>query len=155
VGMKSGTNQFHGTAYYFGRNPALDAVSNSVTHIANLNRNHIWGGTLGNPIRKNKLFTFTAYEAWKTKDPLTKFYTLPTEQERGGDYSRSLNINGGLRTIYDPWTTELNTTTNKATRNPFPGNIIPSNRMDPTAGRMLKDIWLPDSPGDDITHSNN
>ena len=102
LGMKSGTNEFHGTAYYFGKNPAIDAVSNSVTHTANLDRNHIWGGTLGNPIRRNKLFTFTAYEGWKTKDPLTKFYTLPTQQERTGDYSQSLNINGGLRTVYDP-----------------------------------------------------
>src|SRR5207247_2453036 len=58
VAMKSGTNEVHGTAYYFGRNPLLNALSNSVTRTPNSVRNHVWGGTLGGPIIKNKLFTF-------------------------------------------------------------------------------------------------
>ena len=45
VSMKSGTNQIHGTAYYFGRNPALNAVVNPITRTPNFVRNHIWGGT--------------------------------------------------------------------------------------------------------------
>jgi hypothetical protein len=154
VGMKSGTNAFHGTAYYYGKNPALNAVTNSVTRVANLNRNHIWGGTLGNPIRRNKLFTFTSYEGWKTKDPASKLYTLPTELERTGDFSKSVNSSGGLRTIYDPFTTKLDAT-GKVTRTPFPGNVIPTSKMDATALRMLKDIWLPNSNGDDALHTNN
>ncbi len=153
VGMKAGTNEFHGTAYYFGKNPALNAVSNSVARTPNQTRNHIWGGTLGNPIRKNRLFTFTAYEQWKTRDPLNRLYTLPNELERGGDFSQSLNSSGGLRTIYDPYTTRLEA--GKVTRTPFAGNRIPASLMDPTSLRMLKDIWLPSSQGDDITHSNN
>ncbi|MFB3829954.1 MAG: carboxypeptidase regulatory-like domain-containing protein [Bryobacteraceae bacterium] len=154
VGMKSGTNEFHGTAYYFGRNPALNAVSSAVTRAPNVNRNHIWGGTLGNPIRRNRLFTFTAYEAWKNKDPLNRLYTLPTEAERAGDFSRSLNVYGNLRAIYDPYTTKLDAA-GKVTRMPFAGNRIPANRMDPTALRILKDIWLPNGSGDDAAHSNN
>ncbi|MEK7752119.1 MAG: carboxypeptidase regulatory-like domain-containing protein, partial [Acidobacteriota bacterium] len=126
---------------------------NSVTRAPNLNRNHIWGGTLGNPIRRNKLFTFTSYEAWRTKDPNSKFYTLPTDLERTGDYSKSVNSNGALRTIYDPSTSKLEA--GKGVRTPFAGNLIPASRMDPTALRILKDIWAPNGPGDDALHTNN
>ena len=94
LSMKSGTNDYHGTAYYFGRNPALNAVSNSVVRAPNAVRNHIWGGTLGNPILKNKLFTFNTYEAWSQKDLRNQILTLPTELERQGDFSRSFNQNG-------------------------------------------------------------
>jgi hypothetical protein len=47
VAMKSGTNEVHGTAYYFGRNPSLNAVQNPITRTPNFIRNHIWGGTAG------------------------------------------------------------------------------------------------------------
>jgi hypothetical protein len=47
LGMKSGTNRRSGTMYYFGRNPALNAVTNPVTRTPNQIRNHIWGGTVG------------------------------------------------------------------------------------------------------------
>ena len=56
VSMKSGTNDIHGTGYYFGRNPALNAVVNPITRTPNFVRNHIWGGTIGGPIKKHKLF---------------------------------------------------------------------------------------------------
>ena len=154
LSMSAGTNSFHGTAYYFGRNPKLNAVSDAISRTPNFVRNHIWGGTLGNPIIKNKLFTFTAWEQWRTKDPRLNIRTMPTELERTGDFSRSLNAAGGLRTIYDPWSTQLGAD-GTATRTPFPGNRIPTQRMDPTAVRMMQDIWNPNSPGDDITGVNN
>ena len=50
VSMKSGTNEIHGTGYYFGRNPALNAVVNPITRTPNFVRNHIWGGTTGGPV---------------------------------------------------------------------------------------------------------
>jgi hypothetical protein len=56
VSMKSGSNDIHGNAYYFGRNPALNAASNAITHAPNQVRNHIVGGTVGHPIVKNRLF---------------------------------------------------------------------------------------------------
>src|SRR5260370_40525760 len=62
VSTKSGTNEIHGTAYYFGRNPKLNAVVNPITRTPNFIRNHIWGGTADRPIRKNKLFTFITNE---------------------------------------------------------------------------------------------
>lgn len=155
LSMKSGTNEIHGTAYYFGRNPALNAVVNPITRTPNFIRNHIWGATAGGPIKKNRLFTFVAYEAWRTKEPRDTIRTMPTDLERTGDFSRSLNRAGGLRTIYDPTTTILNPATNTATRTPFPGNIIPASRIDPTAARIMQDIWGPNNPGDDLAGSNN
>ena len=155
LSMRSGTNDFHGTAYYFGRNPVFNAVSNAVTHAPNQVRNHIWGATLGNPIKKNKLFTFTAWEQWRKREPRTNFMTMPTDLERTGDFSKSLNAKGGLRTIYDPWTTRLDPNTNQYVRTPFPGNIIPQNRLDLTALIFMQDIWKPNNPGDDITGVNN
>src|SRR5215831_18221882 len=155
VSMKSGTNDIHGTAYYFGRNPALNAVVNPITRTPNFVRNHIWGGTVGGPIRKNRLFTFFTYEGWRTKEPKDALRTMPTDLERTGDFSRSLTKAGGLRTIYDPTTTVLNVATNTATRQPFAGNIIPASRIDPTAKRIMADLWGPNNPGDDLSGSNN
>jgi Carboxypeptidase regulatory-like domain len=155
VSMKSGTNDIHGTAYYFGRNPALNAVVNPITRTPNFVRNHIWGGTAGGPIRKNKLFTFMTYEGWRTKEPKDALRTMPTDRERTGDFSQSLTRTGTLRTIYDPVTTVLDVATNTASRMPFPGNIIPANRIDPTAKRIMQDLWGPNNAGDDLSGSNN
>jgi hypothetical protein len=155
VAMKSGTNEIHGTAYYFGRNPALNAVQNPITRTANFIRNHIWGGTVGGPIRKNRLFTFWTYEGWRTKEPRDAIRTMPTDLERVGNFSQSLTRSGTLRTIYDPTTTVLDVATNTATRQPFPSNVIPANRIDPTARRIMQDFWSPNGPGDDLSGSNN
>jgi hypothetical protein len=155
VSMKSGTNEIHGTGYYFGRNPALNAVVNPTTRTKNFVRNHIWGGTVGAPIRKNKLFNFFTYEGWRTKEPRDAIRTMPTDLERTGDFSKSLTRTGTLRTIYDPVTTVLNVATNTATRQPFAGNIIPPSRIDPTSRRIMQDFWGPNNAGDDLSGSNN
>jgi len=155
LSMKSGTNQIHGTASYFGRNPMFNAVSNPLNRRPNQIRNHIWGGTIGGPIIKNKLFTFGTYEGWQTKEPLNAQRTMPTDLERNGNFSQSYNTRGGLRTIYDPSTTVLINNGAAAQRTPFPGNIIPANRIDPSSATIMKDIWQPNNPGDDITGINN
>src|SRR5262249_56516824 len=61
VSMKSGGNDIHGDLYYFGRNPALNAASNAITHAKNQGTNHICGGTAGHPIVNNRLFHFIAF----------------------------------------------------------------------------------------------
>jgi len=155
LSMKSGTNQIHGTASYFGRNPMFNAVSNPLNRRPNQIRNHIYGGTVGGPIVKNKLFTFGTYEGWSTKEPLNAQRTMPTDLERNGNFSRSFNARGGLRTIYDPYTTQLISGGASAQRTPFPGNIIPASRIDPTSATIMKDIWGPNGAGDDITGLNN
>lgn len=153
VSMKSGTNELHGTAYYFGRNPVLNAVSNPLTRAKNEIRNHIWGGTAGFPIVRNRIFNFFAYEQWKQRNPYSDQRRMMTDLEREGDFSRSLNIDGGLRTIYDPWTSRFEGSA--AIRDPFPGNVIPKSRMDPSALLFLRELWKPNNPGIDITGTNN
>ena len=154
VSMKSGTNDAHGTLYYFGRNPTLNAVSNPLTHTPNLVRNHIGGGSLGWAPIKNRIFHFASYEQWAQKDPRFDQRRMMTSQEAGGDFSNSLNINGGLRTIYDPWSSTL-TGNGMAIRDPFPNNAIPQARMDPTSLRFLNEMWSPNSAGKDITGRDN
>ncbi len=153
VQMKSGTNDYHGTGYYLGRNPALNALADRTTGGKNLTSQHVWGGTIGAPILKNKLFNFFSYEAWRTIEPKAVQYTMPTDLERTGDFSRSLNTVGALRTIYDPYTT--NTVGSTVTRQPFAGNVIPVSQQDPTARKMMADIWKPNGAGVGPTGVNN
>ncbi len=153
VSMKSGTNDVHGTAYYFGRNPKLNAVSNPLTRARNLVRNHIWGGSVGHPILKNRVFNFFAYEQWRQRDPQSDMRRMMTALERGGDFSKSLTSTGGLRTIYDPWTSKLEA--GRGTRQPFAGNLVPKARMDATSLKFLGEMWDPNGPGADITGREN
>lgn len=155
LSMKTGTNEWHGSAYYFGRNPVLNAMSNRVSRTPSVVRNHTWGGTLGNPIKKNKVFSYFVYEGWRTTQPRELQNTLPTDLERNGDFSRSLRRDGSLRPIYDPLTTQFNPTTGVVTRTPFAGNIIPQSRINPTGRKIVNDLWKPLSAGDDLTGINN
>lgn len=154
VQMKSGTNAFHGTGYYLGRNPSINAVADQITRRANLTRNHIWGGTLGSPIVRNKIFNFAAYEEWRSQDPRSVAFTMPTDLERTGDFSKSLNARGGLRAIYNPFTTVLNAD-GTASRMPYPGNIIPVSQQDPVGRRVMNDIWKPNLAGTGSDLVNN
>ncbi len=151
--MKSGTNDFHGTAYFVGRNPDLNAMADRVTGAANNTRQSTYGGTIGSPIIRNKLFNFFAYEGIKISSPLSIIDTLPTTPQRTGDFSQTLNTAGALDTIYDPWSTVTNGST--VTRTPFANNIIPSSRIDPTAALLMKSVWQPNNPGSGPTGSNN
>ena len=154
VQMKSGTNDYHGTLYYFGRNPAINARPNSLTSSPSVVRRNVWGVSSGNPIVKNKVFNFLSYEGQDVRSPSTVNMTLPQQLERGGDFSQSFNRNGGLRTIYDPWTTAI-TGSNTSVRDPFPNNTIPTSRLDPTSLNVLGKTWQPNNPGDNASGANN
>jgi Carboxypeptidase regulatory-like domain/TonB dependent receptor len=152
---KSGTNQFHGTGFYLGRYPWLSAEADRTTNSLNAQRQNMFGGTLGNPIKKNKLFNFASVEYWKVGYPNSYIRTVPTAAEAAGDFSHTLNIDGSLRTIYDPFSTQFNAATGAVTRTPFAGNVIPSSRFDPLAASLMKQFWAPNNPGDNITGVNN
>ncbi len=153
VQMKSGSNEWHGSAYYFGRNPLLNARPDSTTPTPSLIRHNVWGVTSGNPIIKNKVFNFFSYEGQNLREPVNVIRTLPTALEREGNFSRTINNAGATKPIYDPWTTQ--TSGSNVTRTPFPGNVIPRAMMDPTSLRFLNDVWAPNLPGDNATGINN
>jgi hypothetical protein len=155
ITMKSGTNKWQGSGFYLGRQPGLNAVTDRTTLSKSTARNAMWGGTVGHPIVRNRVFHFATYEQWRPEDPLTIIRTLPTALERGGDFSRSLNIDGSPRIIYDPWSTMFDPATGRVTRTPFPGNRIPSDRIDPLARRLMDSLWEPNTAGDNITGVNN
>ena len=153
--LKSGTNEWHGSTFYLGRYPWLNAIADRTRNTRIATRQHMMGGTLGNPIIKNQLFNFISLEYWKVNEPGSVSYTMPTPLERSGDFSKSFNVDGGLRTIYDPWTTKQDPASGRFLRTPFAGNVVPQSRFDPFSTALLKEFWDPNNPGDNITGVNN
>ncbi|MEX2299371.1 MAG: TonB-dependent receptor [Bryobacterales bacterium] len=134
---KSGTNELHGVAFWFHDNQRLRARNyfSSVKPVSNFNN---FGGTLGGPIKKNKLFYFFSYD--KTTQRVAGVRTgdvVPTADQRAGDFSAYPNV------IYDPATGNLNGTE----RTPFANNMIPAARLDPIALNVQSYYPLPNQPG--------
>lgn len=152
---KGGTNEWHGTGFYVGRYPWLSAEADRTRFSLNSQRQNMFGGTLGNPILKNKLFNFVSLEYWKVNYPNSYVNTVPTALEAGGDFSQSHNIDGGIRTVFDPYTTQFNPATGAVTVQPFAGNRIPASRFDALTGSLIKEFWAPNNPGDNITGVSN
>jgi len=116
VALKSGTNRFHGTAYEFFRNAALDA-RNFFARPEDANpryQRHQFGLSLGGPVRKGRTFFFGDYEGRRVREGITQVTNVPTASERNGDFSRSP---GALPV--DP-----------LTQRPFAGGRIPASRID-------------------------
>lgn len=155
VTLKSGSNEWHGTGFYLGRYPWLNAEADRTRFTKNSTRQHMFGGTIGNPIIKNKLFNFFSFEDWKVGAPRSYQTTVPTPLERSGDFSRTFNPDGRVKPVYDPYSTQFNSATGAITRTPFAGNIVPQNRFDPLSGSLMKSFWDPNNAGDDITGVNN
>jgi Carboxypeptidase regulatory-like domain/TonB dependent receptor len=121
--MKTGTNDFHGGAFEYHRGDALDAngwVLNQAGGTKAKLTQDIFGGFLGGPLVKDKLFFFADYQGVNNDQPGASTATVAPASFRGGDFS-SLSI-----PIIDP-------TTGKQ----FPGNIIPANRINPVAAALL------------------
>jgi Carboxypeptidase regulatory-like domain/TonB dependent receptor-like, beta-barrel len=92
LGLKSGTNELHGTAYYFGRNNALDARNffNTDADPQNALRQHQFGGSIGGPIRKNKTFYFGSYEGIRGFVSNSNLVSTPATVTLGGDTENSI-----------------------------------------------------------------
>jgi outer membrane receptor protein involved in Fe transport len=124
VVTKSGTNSFHGDAFYFFRDKALNATPSGATEKPDQNQKTM-GLTLGGPIRKEKTFFFASYDRYRDESAVVQDRPFaPTPAMVGGDFSSFL-AGPNPRIIYDP-----------ATGQPFPGNRIPASAMDPV-GRSI------------------
>src|SRR5579872_2114782 len=134
VVTKSGTNQFHGTAYEFLRNDALDARGYFTAHKPPLRQNQ-FGATLGGPIKKDKTFFFFSYEGYRQLNPNSALIVVPTPQQLSGDFS------GQSRQIYNPFSTRINPASpNTYLRDPFPNNVIPASMLNPSMQAWAKAV---------------
>src|SRR5260221_2656021 len=136
----SGSGQFHGTAYEFLRNGAMDAST-----FESMGNNHLvqnnYGVSFGGPLIKRNTFFFVNYEGLRLAQADAQILTVPTPEEIQGDFSMS-NVK-----IYDPTTAVANPNFDKTkptgpsnfpyTRTQFPGNIIPTDRINPLLEAFL------------------
>jgi len=154
---KSGTNDFHGTAFYFFRHSDLNAngwFANRAGSARPLFRRDQFGGVLGGPVRKNKTFFFASYEQTKQRTPTSQTATFPTDAQRDGDFSKTFQSNGTLISIFDPFDAFRNSA-GQWERRAFPGNIIPKSRMDPVALKALAFFPRGNQVTNAVTNNNN
>ena len=137
--VKSGTAQFHGSAYYYWRHEQLNAnefFNNAQSIVKPKYRFQNPGGTIGGPVYlpgthfnkdHDKLFFFFSYDyVHNVQANAVNHYTMPTALEKTGDFSQSINPNGSPIVIRDP-----------SNGNPFPGNVIPAAQQSPIGQAML------------------
>jgi len=147
---KGGTNSLHGAAYEFKQFSIL-AATPFFTNLAGLAKTHTrynqWGINAGGPVvipkvldGRNRLFFHFAYEGLKDAIPLPRTSTVPTAAERNGDFSQLLSLASAYQ-IYDPLTGVREGT--RVRRQPFPNNVIPSNRLHPIAKNYFQFYPLP------------
>ena len=127
IQIKSGANRVRGDLYDFERNDKLDAnnfFNNRAGRKKPAYKQHQFGATLGGPIIKDQTFFFVDYQGLRIDQGQTYLSTVPSQLMRQGNFSE---IN---RVIYDP-----------LTHQPFPGNIIPSDRFDPASVKILQQLY--------------
>jgi hypothetical protein len=149
---RGGSQQVHFGAWEYLRNSKLDANSffNNRNAVAKGPfRRNTFGGNLAAPIwRKKRIYGFYGTDFLREAAPSTRISTLPTDLERSGDFSRTLNGNGTPVTLYDPATTRPDPANpGKFIREPFPGNRVPSARLDTVAVNVLKALPSPTGAG--------
>ncbi|HSU30506.1 MAG TPA: TonB-dependent receptor [Bryobacteraceae bacterium] len=141
---KGGTNQFHGMGYDYFKNTALNAAPfgfNGLAGIKSPIHFNDFGGNIGGPVIKNKVFFFFALENIVNHgSPPVSFIAVPTLAMRQGDFT-------GLAPIYNPASQTVDPTTNVVTRQPFAGNQIPSSMFDTVAKNIQSYYPAPNRPG--------
>lgn len=134
VMIKSGSNAYHGALYEFLQNSALDARSFFNPSVGHLAYNQ-FGGNLGGPIKKNKVFYFANYVRTLDREANTNQTNIPSGAFRTGDLSGDPS-----HPVYDP-STGIQDGSGQL-RTPFPGNIIPQSRINPVSAKILS-TFLP------------
>jgi hypothetical protein len=143
VQIKSGTNTLRGSAFEYHQNEEMRARNFFVPKDSPKGRyrNDQFGGTLGGPIKKDKLFYFASYEASRLDENRSSTRSVPTLEVRNGDFR-----NTGA-TAYDPMTGNFD----GSGRTPFPNNVIPQERWSSVYQKILPHIPLPNLPNADGT----
>jgi len=140
ISIKSGTNQLHGSLFEFIRNDKLNANSwarNWQGASKPAIRHNVFGGTIGGPIRKDKLFFFADYEGARRAEPgAPGLITVIPPEFRRGDFSRLLSELGIQ--LYDPLTLD-----GSGRRQPFPNNQIPASLADTVARNLFASRLYP------------
>jgi len=146
--LRSGTNTFHGGLFEFLRNDKLDArpFFNRTRPTVRFNE---YGGNFGGPViipklynGKDRTFFNFNYSGLRNSPPLPgNLISMPTADFLRGDFSRHVDSAGAVLPIFDPATT-----TADGTRTPFPGNIIPTNRLSRVARNTTPLLPGPDLP---------
>ncbi len=135
---RSGTNQLHGSAYEYLRNDKFDARSFFSASRPKL-RYNLFGASLGGPVRKDRTHFFFNYEGLRERRQSTQIVNVPNPAETRGDFS-------GLSTVVrDPAAQG---------RPPFPGNVIPTSRLDPVGAKLAALYPAPNVPGRPSGSSN-
>jgi hypothetical protein len=146
MSLKSGGNTFHGVGYDFLRRKALAANSfllNSRSAPKTDQYIDQYGFSVDGPIFKNKTFFLFTGEKYREGTPAPLFSTVPTPAMKTGDFSGLVDASGRQIVIYDPATGhDVN---GVWTRDPFPGNIIPADRISPVARAIA--AYYPDPNG--------
>ncbi|MEZ5398153.1 MAG: TonB-dependent receptor [Bryobacteraceae bacterium] len=155
VVLKSGTNDFHATGWEFLRRKVLDANTFQGNAAGGSRADHVldqYGFQLEGPLYIPKLLTKTSrtrgfflgsFENYRenTPNPLTNSY--PEQEMRNGDFSKLRNASGAPVTIYDPL--NVQDPNGNPVRSPFPGNVIPANRINPVAKAVTAFMPTPNS----------
>jgi Carboxypeptidase regulatory-like domain/TonB dependent receptor len=155
VSLKSGTNELHGSLFEILQNDKLNAnrwENNKAGRSKGPYRQNQFGATLGGPIIRNRMFIFGDYQGTRIASSggsvqnigYGGFYTIPTPAMVRGDFSSLLGPQVGSDAlgrpilqgqIYDPTTTR--SVNGQLVRDPFQGNIIPQNKWDPAAAKIM------------------
>jgi hypothetical protein len=142
VTAKSGSNSWHGSALFMNK-PGWGTGQLFFAKRAGTPNPpqyyYSWAGSLGGPINKDKTFFWFSKDDYVQKSTRNNVLTFATQRERNGDFSQS------PVTIYDPLTTRPNPSGTGFIRDPFPGNVIPADRLNPIARAMLAQMPMPQS----------
>lgn len=145
---RSGSNQFHGSGFVQNR-PTWGTANNFFSNRAGIPVADfyfwLYGGSAGGPIVKNKTFFWASTEGYRQQSQLTGTLVFPTALERQGDFSQTFDAQGRLVVIYDPLTTRPNPNGSGFIRDPFPGNVIPADRINAIGRSIAAQFPLPDA----------
>lgn len=171
-GSKSGTNSFHGAAYEHLKHEKLNALGwNTAKQLAEFRsanptaaqpnlkfRNNTFGMEVDGPVwiptlfdGRNRLFFMVSFEGLSERKPSGQAVTLPSPEQRNGDFSALVNNQGRAVTIYDPNSTDPTT----GLRTPFAGNRIPANRINPVSSKITSFLPASNTRGQGLALTEN